>query len=354
MASAADLSKTNQSPHPTPPPAAANPLLNLKGAVKAALWLLSSEEETAVSTLQHLTSDEVRRLRLAAETMQKYTPEQLALVHHEFRRLLEQQPLRVRGSVEYLYRLGMQAWGEQKANILLRPVHEAVPPATLLIEADVETLAVALLEEHPQIIAAVLTTLTPVRAMDVLKKFPDAIRIDVLTRLARLKKVPQASLARAQQLLSAGLPVVDAQDYNVDGVRLTATLLNQVGDSEQVESLLKAIAEEKESLATDVRAAMFTFEDIMKLDRRGVQTLLKDVPADRLLLALKAASENMKNKIFEGLSKRAAEMMREDLSVMGPTRLTDVEAAQNEVVAIVLRLRDEGKIAVIGNSGDFV
>jgi flagellar motor switch protein FliG len=352
MASATDQKQPGQTPHPVPPPAANQPL-TLRGAVKAALWLLSAEEEVAVSTLQHLNSDEVRRLRHAAETLQKYSPDQLAMVHQEFRTLLEQQPLRVRGSLEYLSKLGVQAWGETKAAALLRPVHEKVPPATMLLEADLDALTLTLVEEHPQIIAAVLTTLTPERASEILGKFPEDLKGEVLTRLARLTRVPQASLARAQQILSAGLPVVETQDYDVDGVRVAATLLNQVA-TEEADKLLKAVAQEKEELASEVRQAMFTFEDLGKLDRRGVQTLLKDVPADRLLLALKAASDELKQKIFDGLSKRASEMMKEDLNAMGPAKLADVEAAQAEVVAVALKLREEGKITVVGQGGDFV
>lgn len=352
MASSTQAPKPAQT-HPTPPPAAANQPLTLRGAVKAALWLLSAEEEVAVSTLQHLNSDEVRRLRQAAETLQKYSPDQLAAVHHEFRLLLEQQPLRVRGSLEYLSKLGAQAWGEAKAQALLRPTHEKVPPATMLLEADIDALSLTLIEEHPQIIAAVLTTLTPERASEVMGKFPDAIKSEVLTRLARLKRVPQASLARAQHILSAGLPIVETQDYDVDGVRVAATLLNQIA-TEDANKLLQAVAQEKEELASEVRQAMFTFEDLSKLDRKGIQTLLKDVPADKLLLALKAATDDLKQKIFDGLSKRASEMMKEDLAAMGPVKLADVEAAQGEVVTVALRLREEGKITVMGQGGDFV
>jgi flagellar motor switch protein FliG len=322
----------------------------MTGAVKAALWLLSAEEEVAVGTLKLLTHDEVRRLREAAETIARISPEERVRGHREFKVILEQQPLRLRGSLKYLGRLATQAWGEATAQALLRPPQEPVPPATVLQEADTDTLAASLGEEHPQIIAAVLTTLPAVRASALLERFDEGLRAEVLSRLARLKRVPQSALVRAQQLISNNLPVAEAKDYDVDGVRLAATVLNEVG-TEEADRLLTNLATEAETLATSVRSAMFTFEDLSRLDRRGLQALLKDVPADRLLLALKAASDALKGKIFEGLSKRAAEMMQEDLQAMGPTKLSEVEAAQADIVTVALRLRDEGKITIVGAGG---
>jgi flagellar motor switch protein FliG len=318
--------------------------------MKAALWLLSAEEEVAVGTLRLLTPEELRRLKQAAESIQKINPQELVRVHQEFKVILEQQPLRLRGSVNYLNKLAAQAFGEVSAQAMLRTPDEPLSPAAVLQEADVDTLAATLVEEHPQIIAAVLTTLPAARASNLLSKFEESVRAEVLARLARLTRVPQSALIRAQQLLSANLPVVQVKDQPVDGVRLAATVLNEVAQPE-ADKLLQSMAAETEALATSVRAAMFTFDDLSKLDRRGLQALLKDVPADRLLLALKAASETLKAKIFEGLSKRAAEMMQEDLMAMGPTKLADVEVAQADIVKVAMRLRDEGKITIMGAGG---
>lgn len=336
---------------PAPPAPGANAVPTpMSGAMKAALWLLSAEEEVAVGTLRLLTPEELRRLKQAAESIQKINPQELVRVHQEFKVILEQQPLRLRGSVNYLNKLAAQAFGEVSAQAMLRTPDEPLSPAAVLQEADVDTLAATLVEEHPQIIAAVLTTLPAARASNLLSKFEESVRAEVLARLARLTRVPQSALIRAQQLLSANLPVVQVKDQPVDGVRLAATVLNEVAQPE-ADKLLQSMAAETEALATSVRAAMFTFDDLSKLDRRGLQALLKDVPADRLLLALKAASETLKAKIFEGLSKRAAEMMQEDLMAMGPTKLADVEVAQADIVKVAMRLRDEGKITIMGAGG---
>lgn len=335
----------------TPPAPGANTAGQpMSGALKAALWLLSADEEVAVGTLRLLNADEMRKLKEAADTIQKIKPEELVRVHHEFKVILEQQPLRLRGSVKYLNRLAGIAFGEGAAQAMMRAPEEPMSPAAVLQEADLGTLAATLVEEHPQIIAAVLTTLPATRASTLLSKFEPEVRAEVLSRLARLTRVPQSALVRAQQLLSANLPVVEVKDQPVDGVRLAATVLNEV-DGAEADKMLQTLATETEALATSVRAAMFTFDDLARLDRRGLQALLKDVPADRLLLALKAASDTLKAKIFEGLSKRAAEMMQEDLLAMGPTKLTDVEVAQADIVKVALRLRDEGKITIIGSGG---
>ena len=322
----------------------------LSGAVKAAIWLLSTDEKSAVDALALLSSEEIVRLREAVETMEKVGPEVLAAIHAEFSKLLEEKPLRVRGSMTYLQHLANEALGEARAAQLLMP-RDALPPSAVLMEADVEILATLLSEEYPQVVAAVIATLTPAKACQVLLKLSDPLRREVVARVARLHKVPHASLVRAQQVLSSGLPMAAGEDYDIDGVRIAASLLNQL-EAEQAEEILVNLG--AETLATQVRQAMFTFEDLNRLDRRSLQALLKEVSSETLLMSLKAASEAMKTKIFESLSKRAGEMMKEDLQMLGPARLADVEKAQGEIVGVALRLRTEGKITVVGLGGDFV
>lgn len=319
----------------------------LSGAVKAALWLLSADEDVAIGTLQLLTHDEVRRIRQVAETLQRVSPEELARVHHEFKYILEQQPLRLRGSVQYLNRIATKAYGEATASHLLRLPEEQIPAALILGTGDAQLLAMNLREEHPQIIAAVLSSLTPARASALLNQFPLTLRDEVLSRLATLKRVPSESLARAQRHLSETVPVQPRSDSSVDGVRLAATVLNESGN-EEAERVLKSLGAQSDALAGQIREAMFVFEDLQRLDKRGVQTLLKEVPSDRLTLALKNATDAFKDQIFAGMSMRAAEMMREEMSLMGPTKIADVQAAQRDIVTIAARLRDEGKITLGG------
>lgn len=325
-------------------------LAHLSGPMKAALWLLSVEETLAVGTIGLLDNEEVVRLRRTVDNIKKVTPEELAQIHAEFARLLDEQPLRLHGSVEYLTRLATQAMGDVRARVLMAP-HDKLPPSAMLMQTEVEVLASVLQEEHPQVIAAVLATLSPQRASEVLLHLPEAIRQDIVVRVARLSKMPHDSLSRAQEVLTAGLPVKGTEDYEVDGVRVAATMLNQL-QVETAENILESLG--SETLSAEVRQAMFTFEDLLKLDKRGMQALLKEANGETLLMALKAASEELREKIFASLSKRAAEMMREDLEVMGPARLADVEKAQMEIVTVALKLRSEGKINVIGAGAEFV
>ncbi len=322
----------------------------LKGAVKAAIWLLSADERTAVDSLALLSGEEIIRLREAVETMEKVGPEVLSAIHSEFQKLLSEKPLRVRGSMGYLQHLANAALGEARAGALLMR-RDALPPSAVLMEADVEILATLLSEEYPQVVAAVIATLTPAKASQVLLKLGETMRREVIARVARLHKVPHTSLTRAQQVLSSGLPVASGEDYDIDGVRIAASLLNQL-EPEKAEEILGNLG--AEALAAQVRQAMFTFEDLTRLDRRSLQTLLKEVSSESLLISLKAASDAVKTKIFEGLSKRAGEMMREDLGMLGPTKLADVEKAQADIIAVATRLRSEGKVTVVGLGGDFV
>ena len=322
----------------------------LTGPMKATLWMLSVDEALAIGTLEHLNHEEVSLIRKTVEEIRKVTPEQLARVHSDFARLLEEQPLRLNGSVEYLTRLAVQAYGETRAKVMLSRSN-TLPAADLLVQTEVPILAAILSEEHPQVVAAVLASLTAKRASEVITSLPEDLRREVIGRVARMNKMPHESLARAQHVLSESLPTLSDQDYAVDGVRLAATMLNQL-QTDAAEKILSAIPSEE--TATLVRQAMFTFEDLSKLDRRGMQALLKEANTEQLLMALKAASDPLRDKVFESLSKRAAEMMREDLQAMGPARLSDVEKAQMDVVNTALRLQEEGKLNIVGQGGAFV
>ena len=326
---------------------------SFNGAMKAAIWLLSVDESTATAALAHLDDGEVVRLRGAMDKIQKVSPEQLAAIRQEFQTLLENQPLRLRGSIEYLNKLAVKALGESRAALLLNPKQQE-GGASGFDNVPVEALASTLEQEHPQVIAAIVATMEPGRASSVVTLLPKDIGEDVVARVARLTKIPHGALQRVEQVLAAWLPQASTSEVTVDGVRLAATMLNQL-DAERSDAILGAIAKHAETLASDVRQAMFTFEDLVRLDKRGLQSLLKEVQSDQLLLALKAASEEVRGKIFDSLSKRSAEMLQEDLSLLGPARLADVEAAQNAIVASALQLQASGKITITGQGGgDYV
>ncbi len=320
------------------------------GPVKAALWLLSVEEDLAVEILPFFDDTELELLAEAVRGLGRTNPDQLRSIHGEFSKVLSQDNLQLKGSAEYLGKLAEKVFGEDKAKRLFRD-GEAEGPG--LSSADIDVLSTVIRGEHPQIIAAVLANLNPEKGAEVLNRLPDMIREDVMYRIARLSRVPQSALDRAERILSAGLPASTDGDSKVDGIKAAARLLNQM-DSEIADDILESMESDTDSTATEIRQAMFTFEDLEQLDRRGFQTLLKEVQSDQLLVALKTASEALRDSVFDALSKRAAEMLREDLEVMPPVRLQEVQDAQQAVVSAALRLKSDGRLAIAGSGEDFV
>jgi len=330
---------------------------SLLGPVKAALWVLSVDEKLAVDILRHLDDAEIAQLADTARALGRTTPEQLAGIHIEFRKILELQPLHLKGSMEYLGRLAHEALGENKAAQFFTsedsPEFEGrgASSTSVLNDADLDVLASLRGREHPQIIAAVLANLDEKRSSAVLGRLREEQTTDVLYRIANMKEVPAEALSTAEKILSAGLPEKATSEAEIDGVRVAAMLLNQI-DTEAAANILDTIASESDDLATEIRRAMFTFEDLRAVDRRAFQTLLKEVQSDQLLLALKTASEELQEKIFSSLSKRAAAMLKDDLEVMGPARLSDVESAQQQIVSVALQLQSEGRITIAGQGSD--
>jgi flagellar motor switch protein FliG len=173
----------------------------------------------------------------------------------------------------------------------------------------------------------------------------------VVGRVAKLSRVPRQVLDAAERVLSAGLPTSRDADREVDGIRTAAQLLNHL-EAEMADDILDGLESETDTIAQDIRQAMFTFEDLSALDRRGFATLLKEVQSDQLLVALKTASNDLKDKVFSSLSKRAAEMLKDDLEVMRPVRLAEVQEAQQAIVSVALQLKNEGKLVIAGAGGD--
>lgn len=327
--------------------------LALTGPVKAALWVLSTDEEVAVEILRHLSDAELKRLKDTVAAIGRTTPEQLAQIHEEFRKGVMSDSFALRGSTDYLKRLAEKALGDQRAASLFVPTAPIVKRSETLGRADPDVLAALLQREHPQLAAAVLAHLEPAASCEVLEKLPDVLRADIVARIARLSHVPQSALHEVERVLAAGLPMSGGDGEEVDGVKVAATLLNKL-DSSLADTVLAEVNKVTPEVANGIRRAMFTFEDLAALDRKGFQALLKEVPSEQLLAALKTASPEVKDKIFTSLSKRAAEMMREDLEMLGPQRVADVENAQQAIVAIAMQLKADGKITLVLGDGDYV
>ena len=324
----------------------------MNGAVKAALWILSVDDTTAAEVLASLDEQELKILYAAAQRVERVSSDELSAIHAELSNAVERPGLRLNGKATYLRQLAERSVPRNVISAVFgseEPKQATANPT--IAEADPEALATLLGQEHPQVVAAVVARLEPKRAAAVLKAMPQESLKGVVARLARIKTIAAPALEEAERLLAAELPARTSRDAEVDGTRVAALLLNQL-EGEEAEAILASISEETPEIAGSVRRAMFTFDDLARLDKKGIQTLLKGVDNQQLLVALKTASEEMRNKIFDGLSKRAAEMMKDDLEMLAPQRVTVVEEAQQAIVAVAMKLRQEGKLNVDMGDGE--
>jgi flagellar motor switch protein FliG len=218
---------------------------------------------------------------------------------------------------------------------------------------DAKSLSNFLVNEHPQTVAVIVAHLEPEKKGEVLKRLPESLQAEVVLRMANLDHVAPELIAEIDSVLKRELSSMSTVEQSaLGGVQPVAEMLN-VMDKNTETSIMSRLEEKDPLLAEEIRKLMFVFDDIVKIDDKGIQALLKEVPNDKLLLALKTANEEIKNKVFKNISQRAAEMLREDLSNMGPSRLSDVETAQQEIVNAARRLEAEGKILIArGGSED--
>ncbi len=238
--------------------------------------------------------------------------------------------------------------GEERAKTVLGQLSVLEGSRTLeaLELVDPRTLANFLINEHPQTIALILAHLEPNKKCEVLKRLPEGIQTEVVLRISSLDFISPNLIAQVDEVLKQELATLGSIDtQQLGGVQPIAEMLN-VMDKASEQNIMARVEEKDPQLAEEIRKLMFVFEDIVFIDDRGMQTLLKEVPNDKLVIALKTAPEEIKDKIFRNISKRAADLLKEDLDAMGPVRLSDVEAAQQEIVNVAKRLEAEGKIIV--------
>ncbi len=318
--------------------------MELTGPEKAVLMLLSLDEATATPILGELDAEEVRKLREVAALMRAVPTSALDTVYSEFITRSREAIAVPRGGVRYLRRIATRALGEARAQEIFVDAPQSAMER--LLAADPGALAAVLENEHPQIVAAVVSQLDPERAAGVLDALPEDARPLVLERLATLKEVPAGLLEELAAALTAELPPEEAEAaMSVDGISRSAALVRRL-PRDAGDALLARVGEASPDLATEIRRNMYSFDDLMALEPRALRSVLEAVPADRLVLALKAASTEMREHIFKGMSKRASERIRDDMELLGGVRLADVELAQQEIVEIALRLASEGVISL--------
>jgi flagellar motor switch protein FliG len=328
------------------------------GLEKAAILLLTLGPDAATAICKHLSDAEVRRVSQAMSRVRTIPRRTAAVVHEEAWRWLSAREGWLVDGESFVRRLVATAstgrGGYEQA--LGRRGEASSSLAARLDGVPAEAIAKILAEEHPQVIALVIANLATRQAADVLVQLPEAVQTDAVQRIAELRAVPEDVLADVGNAIVGQVERLGASaqaGVQTGGAKLAADILNVVGHYVE-ERILSTLDERSPATADTIRALMLTFEDLQRLDNRGMQTLLKDVGRDDLLLALKTASPPMRARILGNLSLRAREIMEEDLSTLGPVRLKDVERAQAAIVLAARRLAEEQKIQLGVSSDDAV
>ncbi|HEY9107640.1 MAG TPA: flagellar motor switch protein FliG [Roseateles sp.] len=325
-----------------------------KGIENAAILLMSLGEEEASEVFKHLSPKEVQALGETIAKLKVIKRAQVEQVLDKFDAVAETHSTLVTDTDEYVRAVLRKALGEDKANLLLDRILQGSDVSSIesLKWMDAASVAELLRNEHPQIIAAILSHLDYDQTSQVLKSFPERGRNEVLIRIATLDGIQPTALKDLNEVMSQILAGGERmKKSSLGGAKTAAEIINMMGSSVEA-SVLDYIREADSDLAQKIMDNMFTFDDVNKIDDKGIQAVLKEVQSESLIVALKGASADLREKIFRNMSSRAAETLREDLETRGPVRLSEVEAEQKEMLKIVRRLVDEGQIVLAGGGDD--
>lgn len=323
----------------------------LQGPHKAAIALLSLDEDVASQVLSKMAEHDVRRLVDAVDELEDVGSELIGRVLEELERGLTSPLSMVRsGGTKYVRKLADKAFGTEKAQKLFGVAAPPSEPLQLLRTARVNSIAQLLVDEHPQIAAVVLTQLAPGVAGKVLALMPQQVAADLAARISQLDEVPEHAVAEASESLVRALEAVGGlagsdQRAEFDGLAFSAAIVNEMA-AEEGDQLLEKIAELDEQTASRIREALFTFDDLQRIAAREMGNLLRSIQSEVLITALQTATSELRDHFLSSLSQRAAATLRDDLSAAAPKRLSEVEAAQREVVEAAMKLAGEGKLTM--------
>jgi len=323
------------------------------GVEKSAIFLMTLGESEAAEVLKYLEPKEVQKISSAMMTLKNLSREQIAQVFHDFLVSASSKTTIGMDSNAYIRNMLTKALGDDKAAGLLdRIMHNSDTSGIESLKwMDPGAVAEMIGNEHPQIIATILVHLEPDQAAEILKMLTDRTRNDVLLRISTLDGVQPVALRELNDVLGKLMSGGGSGKKTLQGgVATAAEILNFMGGTLEAE-MMENVRNYDPELAQKIEDKMFVFENIMDIDDRGIQLILREVQSESLIVALKGANEELREKIFKNMSQRAAEMMREDLESKGPVKLSDVEANQKEILKIVRRLSDEGQIA-LGGKGE--
>src|SRR4030088_1041440 len=325
----------------------------LAGTQRAAILLMSLGEQAAATVLKQLDAREVQKLGMAMAELKEVSRDQMTSVLDKFIGIVDAKSDIASGSQDYVRRVLTQAVGKQKTELLLDRVTTGQTGQGIEALKWMESKAVAQIisGEHPQIAAIVLSHLEPEQSAGILPLLTDDMRTEVLMRIAALNEVPQSALTELDQLVEKQANVAPPTPLRrVGGARTAANILNAMEREKLTEELGK-IEKADGEMHQQIKDLLFVFDNLLDVDDRGIQALLREVGSDTLAVALRGAEPEVQEKILKNMSKRAAEILKDDMEARGPVKLTDVEAAQKEIVVIAQRLAEEGTINLGGKGG---
>lgn len=328
----------------------------LSGVQRAAVVLLSLGEQQAAEVLKHMSAKEVQKLGLAMTSVSGVSREAVGKVIDQFVDNLAQPSGLGSGADEYVRAVLVQALGEERASSLIDRILLGRNTSGLDTLKWMEPRAIADLvrNEHPQIIAIVMAHLDSDQAAEVLKCLQDRVRADVLLRIATLDGIPPNALNELNDVMARQFAgAQNLKSSSVGGVKVAANILNFM-DSGQDEVILGTIGEIDGELGVRIRDLMFVFDNLAEIDDRAMQSVLREVPNDKLAVALRGADARVREKITANMSQRAAEILVEDMEARGPVRLAEVESAQKEILAMVRKMADAGTIQLAAKAEAFV
>jgi flagellar motor switch protein FliG len=325
----------------------------LTGRQKAAIFLVTLGSEISSEIFKHLREDEIETLTFEIARLDSVESEERDLVLQEFQELMMAQDFITSGGIDYARELLEKSLGSQKAVDIINRLTSSlqVRPFDFIRRTDPTHLLNFIQQEHPQTIALILAYLEPQKASIILGSLPHEVQSDVAKRIATMDRTSPEVLREVERVLEKKLSTLSSEDYTAaGGVESIVDILNLVDRSTE-KGIIESLEEEDPELAEDIKKRMFVFEDIVLLDDRAIQKVLREVDTTELAKALKAVDSEVQDKIYRNMSKRAATLLKEDMEFMGPVRLKDVEEAQQKIVSIIRKLEEQGEI-VVARSGE--
>lgn len=320
----------------------------LNGRQKAAIFLITLGSEISSEIFKHLREDEIETLTFEIARLEAIDSEERDLVLSEFQELMMAQDFISTGGIDYARELLEKSLGSQKAVDIINRLTSSlqVRPFDFIRRTDPTHLLNFIQQEHPQTIALILAYLEPNKASVILGSLPHDIQSDVAKRIATMDRTLPEVLREVERVLEKKLSTLSSEDYtSAGGVESIVEILNLVDRSTE-KVIIESLEEEDPELAEEIKKRMFVFEDIVMLDDRAIQKVMREVDTAELAKALKSVDAEVQDKIYRNMSKRASQLLKEDMEYMGPIRMKDVEEAQQKIVSIIRKLEEQGEIVV--------